>query len=194
VTFLQPATFCNFYPSRFFGCGDFWRNTLTKVESGDEELDDTVSSSGESNPLNLDESADLPPPYTQYAAEREGVGDRTIQRRLRIAEKLDFEVRDYIRNTPLANDQRGLLRLTWLGNTEAQLAAARLIVEEGVPPRLAVERVQRMAARGDTPTLEGHDPFSPPKSSTCTRIFGRGFTQNKCALICISEHLTRVCG
>ena len=100
------------------------RNTLTKVESDDVDLGDTVSPRYESGILKSDESTDLPPPYTRYAAEREGVGDRTIQRRLRIAEKLDFEVRDYIRNTPLANDQRGLLLLTRLKNTEAQLAAA----------------------------------------------------------------------
>jgi hypothetical protein len=74
---------------------------------------------------------DMPPPYTQYAAERDGTSDRTIQRRLRIAEKLYPEVRDYIRGTPLADDQRGLLRLTRLEDPEMQLAAARLIVEEG---------------------------------------------------------------
>jgi len=166
------------------------RRILIKVESSDEELDDTVSSSDESNSLNLDESADLSPPYTQYAAEREGVTDRTIQRRLRIAEKLDFEVRDYIRNTPLADDQRGLLLLTRLENTELQLAAARLIVEEGVPPRLAVERVQRMTARGDTPALEGHDPLLPPEIVYVHGDFREGMAQNKCVLINISALLT----
>ena len=53
---LQPATFCNFYPSRFLGCGAR-RNVLTKVESSDEELDDTVSSSDEYDTLNNDEEA-----------------------------------------------------------------------------------------------------------------------------------------
>jgi len=100
-------------------------NILTKVESDDVDHTDTVSVWYESSKLNSDENTDLPPPYTRYAAEREGTSDRTIRRRLRIAEKLDFEVRDYIRNTPLANDQRGLLLLTRLENTEAQLAAAR---------------------------------------------------------------------
>jgi hypothetical protein len=76
---------------------------------------------------------EVPPPYTRYAAEREGVTDRTIQKRLRIAEKLYPEVRDYIRGTPLADDQRGLLRLTRLEDPELQLLAARLVVEEGVP-------------------------------------------------------------
>jgi ParB family chromosome partitioning protein len=105
--------------------------TLNADESGNEPLDDTVSSSGEFYALKDDENTDLPPSYTQYAAEREGVRDRTIQRRLRIAEKLHPEVRDYIRGTPLADDQRGLLRLTRLEDPELQLAAARLIVEEG---------------------------------------------------------------
>jgi len=51
---LQPATFCNFYPSRFLGCGAR-RNVLIKVESSDEELDDTVSPKSESGTLNSDE-------------------------------------------------------------------------------------------------------------------------------------------
>ena len=148
------------YPLAKYGAR---RNVLIKVESDNEDLAEPDSAKYESDSLNPDESTDLPPPYTQYAAEREGVTDRTVRKRLRIAQKLDFEVRDYIRNTPLANDQRGLLLLTRLENTELQLAAARLIVEEGVPPRLAVERVQRMAARGDTPALEGHDPLLPPE-------------------------------
>jgi hypothetical protein len=106
---------------------------LNVGESSDEPLDEPDSSSGESDTLNDDESTNLPPPYTRYAAEREGVTDRTIQKRLRIAEKLHPEVRDYIRGTPLADDQRGLLRLTRLEDPELQLLAARLIVEEGVP-------------------------------------------------------------
>jgi hypothetical protein len=88
--------------------------TLNHGESSDEPLDCTVQSSGESDTLNEDESVDFPPPYTRYAAKREGVHDTTIQRRLRIAEKLHPEVRDYVRGTPLADDQRGLLRLTRL--------------------------------------------------------------------------------
>jgi hypothetical protein len=71
--------------------------TLNHGESSDEPLDEPGSSSGESDTLNDDETANLPPPYTRYAAEREGVTDRTIQKRLRIAEKLHPEVRDYIR-------------------------------------------------------------------------------------------------
>jgi len=106
--------------------------TLNPSESSDEPLDCTVQSSGEPGTLNEDENADLPPSYTRYAAKREGVHDTTIQRRLRIAEKLYPEVKDYIRGTPLADDQRGLLRLTRLEDPELQLAAARLIVEEGV--------------------------------------------------------------
>ena len=109
------------YPLAKYGAR---RNVLIKVESDNEDLADTVSAKYESDILNNDESADFPPPYTHYAAEHNGESDRTIRRRLRIAEKLDFEVRDYIRNTPLANDQRGLLLLTRLKNTEAQLAAA----------------------------------------------------------------------
>jgi hypothetical protein len=106
--------------------------TLNHGESSGEPLADTVSASGESDALNDDENANLPPPYTRYAAERGGESDRTVRRRLRIAEKLYPEVRDYIRGAPLADDQRGLLRLTWLEDPELQLLAARLIVEEGV--------------------------------------------------------------
>jgi hypothetical protein len=105
--------------------------TLNADESGDEPLADTVSASGESGALNDDESLDLPPPYTRYAAEHGGESDRTVRQRLRIAEKLYPDVRDYIRGTPLADDQRGLLRLTRLEEPELQLLAARLIVEGG---------------------------------------------------------------
>jgi ParB family chromosome partitioning protein len=131
------------------------RGGLNEDDVGGEDLGDTVSPRYESDSVNDDESANLPPPYTRYAAGRDGTSDRTIQRRLRIAEKLYPEVRDYVRGTPLADDQRGLLRLTRLEDPELQLAAARLIVEEGVPPRLAVERAQRVAARGEVPALEG---------------------------------------
>jgi ParB family chromosome partitioning protein len=111
------------------------RGGLNQGDDGGEDLDDTVSPRYESASVNDDENVDLPPPYTQYAAERGGTSDRTIQRRLRIAEKLYPEVRDYIRGTPLADDQRGLLRLTRLEDPELQLLAARLIVEEGVTDR-----------------------------------------------------------
>jgi len=106
--------------------------TLNVDELDNEPLAEPGSASGESITLKDDESLDLPPPYTRYAAEREGVTDRAIRKRLRIAEKLHPEVRDYIRGTPLADDQRGLLRLTRLEDPELQLLAARLIVEEGI--------------------------------------------------------------
>jgi hypothetical protein len=99
------------------------------VESDDVDQTETVSVRYESGALNPE--GETVPTYIQYAAEREGVTDRTVRNRLRIAEKLHPEVRDYIRGTPLADDQRGLLRLTRLEDPEMQLAAARLIVEEG---------------------------------------------------------------
>jgi hypothetical protein len=73
------------------------RGGLNQSEDGREDLGDTVSPRYESDSVNDDERVDLPPPYTQYAAERGGTSDRTIQRRLRIAERLYPEVRDYIR-------------------------------------------------------------------------------------------------
>jgi hypothetical protein len=110
------------------------RDGLNEDDVGGEDLGEPGSPRYESDSVNDDESLDLPPPYTRYAAEREGVTDRTIKNRLRIAEKLCPEVRDYVRGTPPADDRRGLLRLTRLGvngDPELQLAAARLIVEEG---------------------------------------------------------------
>ena len=139
------------------------RGGLNKDDASGEDLGEPGSPRYESDALNDDESVNLPPPYTQYAAEKEGVTDRTIQKRLRIAEKLHPEVRDYVRGTLLADDQRGLLRLTRLEDPGLQLLAARLIVEEGVPPRLAVERVQRVAGQVGTPALEGQDPLPPPE-------------------------------
>jgi hypothetical protein len=145
------------------------QSKLSEVESDNVDHTETVSVWYESNRLNGDEDAEggvgveVPPHYTRYAAEREGVTDRTVRNRLRIAERLHPEVRDYIRGTPLADDQRGLLRLTRLGGPKLQLAAAQLIVEHGVPPRLAVERAQRVAVQVDTLTLEGQDPLLPPE-------------------------------
>jgi hypothetical protein len=76
---------------------------LNQDDAGGEDLAEPGSARYESGTLKDDESVDLPPPYTQYAAERGGTSDRTIQRRLRIAEKLHPEVRDYIRG----NIERG---------------------------------------------------------------------------------------
>jgi hypothetical protein len=100
------------------------RGGLNQSEDGGEDLAEPGSARYESGTLNDDADVDLPPPYTQYAAEREGVTDRAVRNRLRIAEKLHPEVRDYIRGTPLADDQRGLLRLTRLEDPEVQMAAA----------------------------------------------------------------------
>jgi hypothetical protein len=105
------------------------QSKLSEVESDDVDQRETISLRYESDTLNPE--VGTPPTYIQYAAGREGVTDRTIKNRLRIAGKLHPEVRDYIRGTPLADDQRGLLRLTRLEDPEMQLAAARLIVEEG---------------------------------------------------------------
>jgi ParB-like chromosome segregation protein Spo0J len=148
---------------------------LTEVESDDVDQRETISLRYESGTLNPE--GETAPTYIQYAAERQGVTDRTIKNRLRIAEKLHPEVRDYIRGTPLADDQRGLLRLTRLEDPEMQLAAAQLIVEHGVPPRLAVERAQRMAVQVDTPTLEGQDPLLPPEIVYVRGDFRDGLAQ-----------------
>ena len=64
---LQPATFCNFYPSRFLGCGAR-RNVLIKVESSDEDLAEPDSAKYESNSLNPDEKALYP--LSRYGARR----------------------------------------------------------------------------------------------------------------------------
>jgi hypothetical protein len=106
------------------------QSRVNEVESDDVGHTDTVSVWYESDRLNYDENTEpdvevgLPPHYTRYAAEHGGESDRTVRRRLRIAEKLHPEVRDYIRGTPLADDQRGLLRLTRLEDPEVQMAAA----------------------------------------------------------------------
>jgi len=109
------------------------QSKANEVESDDVDQRETISLRYESGTLKHE--IETQPTYIQYAAEREGVTDRTIKNRLRIAEKLYPEVRDYVRGTPLADDQRGLLRLTRLEDPELQLLAARLIVEEGVTDR-----------------------------------------------------------
>jgi hypothetical protein len=109
------------------------QSRLREVESDDADQTETISVRYECSALNTE--GEIAPTYIQYAAEREGTSDRTVRRRLRIAEKLHPEVRDYIRGTPLADDQRGLLRLTRLGDPKLQLLTARLIVEEGVTDR-----------------------------------------------------------
>jgi len=57
---LQPATFCNFYPSGFLGCGAR-RNVLTKVESGDVDQKETISLRYESVALTPDEKNGFQP-------------------------------------------------------------------------------------------------------------------------------------
>jgi DNA-binding transcriptional ArsR family regulator len=64
------------------------RGGLNQSEDGGEDLADTVSARYESDTVNDDESVDLPPPYTQYAAEHGGESDRTVRRRLRILESM----------------------------------------------------------------------------------------------------------
>jgi hypothetical protein len=70
---------------------------LTEVELDDVDQRETISLRYESGTLNPE--GETAPTYIQYAAERQGVTDRTIKNRLRIAEKLHREVRDYIRGT-----------------------------------------------------------------------------------------------
>ena len=53
---------------RFFGCGDFWRRILTKVESDDVVQSETISLRYESNSLNPDEKALYP--LSRYGARR----------------------------------------------------------------------------------------------------------------------------
>ena len=81
------------------------QSKLSEVESDDVDQTELGSVRYESGALNPE--GETAPTYIQYAAEREGVTDRAIRKRLRIAEKLHPEVRDYIRGTPLADDQRG---------------------------------------------------------------------------------------
>jgi hypothetical protein len=145
------------------------QSKVNEVESDDVDHTDTVSVWYEPSRLNNDEDAEgeVPPHYTRYVAERDGTSDRTVRRRLRIAEKLYPEVRDYIRGTPLADDQRGLLRLTRLEDPELQLAAARLIVEEGVTDRMSA------GVSSTHPFPEGHPgrynrgPFSRKDPPPC---------------------------
>jgi len=79
------------------------QSKVNEVESDNVDHTDTVSVWYESSRLNSDEDAEgdvevgVPPHYTRYAAEHGGESDRTVRRRLRIAEKLHPEVRDYIR-------------------------------------------------------------------------------------------------
>jgi hypothetical protein len=81
-------------------------STPLKVDESDDGTSaDTVSALVSQPHSTLD--VEVPPPYTQYAAERGGESDRTVRRRLRIAEKLHPEVRDYIRGTQLADGRRG---------------------------------------------------------------------------------------
>ncbi len=67
------------------------RGGLNQDDASGEDLAEPGSARYESNTVKDDESVDLPPPYTRYAAEREGVTDRAIRKRLRIAEKLHPE-------------------------------------------------------------------------------------------------------
>jgi hypothetical protein len=150
------------YPLSRYGAR---RNILTKVESGDEDLAATVAARYEPTTLNPDEQpvkVEVPASYSQYAAQRSGDAERTVRLRLQIAEHLTPEVKELLRPTPLADDQKSLLRLCRLRDPQAQYRAAQMMVE-GVPSRLAVERAQRELIKRDESAPSGIDPLLPPE-------------------------------
>jgi len=50
-------------------------------------------------------NSDIVSPFTENTAQKIGLSQRTIQREVQIAEKIDKEVKEKIRNTELANNK-----------------------------------------------------------------------------------------
>lgn len=82
---------------------------------------------------------DLPERFTADAAERTGLGERTIQRALTLAERLDANARELIRATPMAKSQSALLSLAE-ESPEDQRRIARLVAS-GQAGTLAQARI-----------------------------------------------------
>jgi 16S rRNA G966 N2-methylase RsmD len=69
---------------------------------------------------------------TKRIAQRMGVSERTVQQRMQITRNLPIEVRNAIRNTPVANNVSELLRLSKVKEQRDQVAIAGKIVNGAV--------------------------------------------------------------
>ncbi len=140
------------------------RLPLTTLERGEhhkraqelEELRASAEASGRNNNgerNNFAESAH----YTQAAAESLHLSRRSIQQEIRIASLLSPEVRDMLRETPVADRKNDLLSLTRFTG-EQQLALA-LIIKSGVKTLAAALRVYAHREEGGTglQTLAGEE-------------------------------------
>ncbi|MFN3369593.1 MAG: hypothetical protein ACK4ZX_09405 [Thermus sp.] len=108
---------------------------LTTVESGDEDPGDKLSPGSEVLDVEDLSGMDSTPPFAVHVEKMLGMDKRTVQRLVRIAERLNPEAKEVVRGTPLEDNQRALLHLAKLP-PDLQPRAARLMAE-GVPPRLA---------------------------------------------------------
>ncbi len=133
---------------------------LTKVESGDEDPGDNLSPGSEVLDVEDLSGMDSTPPFAVHVEKMLGMDKRTVQRLVRIAERLNPEAKEVVRGTPLEDNQRALLHLAKLP-PDLQPRAARLMAE-GVPPRLAAARAARESSRGEV-EAGGRDPDLPPE-------------------------------
>lgn len=71
---------------------------------------------------------EAPERFTADTAKKTGASERTVRRQVAIAESLDDEARDLIRDTPVANNQQELARIAKL-EPETQRAVAQKIAD-----------------------------------------------------------------
>lgn len=108
-----------------------------------------------------------PGSYSSVAAAKEGVTDRTVRLSVAIAENIPEDVRDEIRDLPIADNQKELSRLSKLAEPEQREVARMLVAGEVDDLRAATgamsrrERVSRIAQieEGNRPLPEALGRF-----------------------------------
>jgi N6-adenosine-specific RNA methylase IME4 len=96
------------------------------------------------------QDGDLIQPFSESAAAQTGTSRRTVERAVRIAESIPEDLRDALRNTPIADNQKELLALARL-EPEEQRAVVQLL-SEGFTNVAAAKREHRR--RRDAETLD----------------------------------------
>lgn len=119
-------------------------------------------------------------------AAKTGLTPRTIQQDVQIATKIVPDVRDAIRDTPLADSKRDLLELARMEPEQQRQVAARLIRGEAAKVRLAAQLVRREMTppplpQGKFRTIYADPPW--PFDDTATR----GAAENHYPTMSIAE-------
>jgi N6-adenosine-specific RNA methylase IME4 len=102
------------------------------------------------------DSATCSPRFSQDAATKTGVSERSVQTDVQIARDLSPDVKEVIRDTPLADRKDDLLKLSRMGEDEQRDVAGRVVsggAKDVTKATQARAREQRVKAVEDAPPL-----------------------------------------